>query len=126
MNAVNPPDPKMKAALAEIMAIIKANNLAGAVFLQSDKNLEYQLEIAPSWSCAFFESPDATGMSTIRFKSMGKDYPTVEAQREAVEATTGMVIAFESQLHEWAENFRQVLGMLGRHFINIEHWEKRR
>jgi hypothetical protein len=120
-------DPKMKAALEQIMAIIKANDLAGAVFLQSAYDLEYKIEISPSWSCAVFTPPDATGRSGIRFRAMGTDFATKEEQKKSVEATTGMMMAFQNQFSHWNENFLRLLSMLGQHFKGgIDHWEKRR
>ena len=88
------PDPKLKAAMAEIKAVLRKHDIAGCINLASATHTEYLMEIDPSWSCAFFEWDENDKMLGIRFRSLSKDYKSKKEQRKHQEDTLGMLLGF--------------------------------
>jgi len=116
------PDPNLKAAMKEIQAVLKKHDCAALVTLASPSHTEYLYEIAPSWSCAWLQ-PTPEGFA-IRVRSKLKDYPSKDAQKKAIESTTGMFLAFANMAERQQAQMGQLIAMLGKHFKDISHWEK--
>jgi pyrroline-5-carboxylate reductase len=116
------PDPKLQSAMAEIKAVLKKHDCAALVTLASPSHTEYLYEVAPSWSCAWLQ-PMPDGFA-IRMRSKLKDYPSKEAQKKTVEATTGMFLAFANMAERQQKQMTQLIAMLGKSFEEISHWEK--
>lgn len=116
------PDSNLKAAMEEIKAVLKKHDCAGLVTLASPSHTEYLYGISPSWSCAWLQ-PMPDGFA-IRIRSKLKDYPSKEAQKKSVEATTGMFLAFANMAERQQRQMAQLIAMLGKQFDEISHWEK--
>lgn len=107
----------IKAAAEEIKAVLKKYDLAAMVTLQSPHKMEFVREIAPSWSCAFFEeTPEGCG---IRVRAKSTDFPSKEQQKECVEQTIGMFFGFEKQASDDRELMENLIRMLVRTFPEI-------
>lgn len=82
-------DPKLKAAMEEIKAVLTKYDIAAVAILQSKTHGEWLNEITPSWSCAKMER-DEKGRQGIRFKATLQEYGSKEARNEAIRLTAGM------------------------------------
>lgn len=109
-------------AVEEIKAILRKHDLAGMVFVQSPDEAAYLREITPTWSCTFFK--DTPQGLCLRIRSKLADYPSKEAQKASVEATTGMLMAFLNEAERNVEDLGSVVAMIARHFPDIRHWER--
>jgi hypothetical protein len=109
-----PSDPKLKEAMAEIVAVLKKHDIAGIALLQSKTHGEWLNGIDPTWSCAKMDG------QSLRIKAPAKDYPSTEDRNEAIRLTAGMIYAFRDGAHRIADNMESVLAMLSK-YTTIEH-----
>lgn len=111
------PDPVLKAAAEEIKAVLKKYDITAIITLNSPGSTEYVREVEASWSCAFFEQlPEGL---CLRFRAKRVDYPSLEAQKEAIENTVGMIFAFLHQAKEDEEILIHILAMLQKTFPDM-------
>lgn len=114
-----PSDPKLKAAMEEIKAVLFKYDIAAVAILQSKTHGEWLNEITPSWSCAKMER-DEKGREGIRFKATLQEYGSKEARNEAIRLTTGMLCGFRDGAIRVQENMEAVAGMVSQK-VEIEH-----
>lgn len=115
------PDPNLLAAAEKINAVLAEHDLAAIVILQGPKSLHFVRKIDPTWSCAWFTEPDATGAVGVRLRAKREDFPSKDAHKACVEATTGMFLGFHHQLLSDADMIMQIITMLAHHFPEIAH-----
>jgi len=113
-----PSDPNLLAAMEKIKAVLKEYDIAGAVVLQSKTHGEWLQDITPTWSVAK-QFKDERGEG-IHIKALVADYPSREAQQEAVRLTVSMICGFRDGADRISRDMNMVLGMLGNKF-DIEH-----
>lgn len=110
-----PYDPELKEAAAEIKALMERRGIAGAFTLASPTHAEHLVHFAP-WMVVKFE-----GEGAVRIRCKREDYPSREAQKQAMEETAHVIMRFKdiSALHfklmELLEGKIQAAG------IEIEH-----
>jgi len=103
-------DPNLSLAVGEIKAILGRYDIAGIVAISSKDGTEFLQELSPSWSCSKIIGDE------LRFKAKREDYPSMEAQKEAVTSTTGMIMGFLNVADRLKEDLERVVEMLGKHF----------
>ena len=112
------PDPILKEAADEIKAVLSKHDIAGIVFLGSQTHSEFVYALCPTWSCAKVEG------GAIRIRALRSEYPSQEAQRKCVEATTGIFCGFQNLCARGLLNMQAIIPALGKHF-DISHIERR-
>jgi len=122
MAANDMPDPRLKAAMAEIQAIIKRYDIAAVVNLVSQSHLEFLYEISPSWSCSKVE-PQPDGAYVVRIRALSGDFPNPAAQKKCLEDTSGMFICLREQADRTSAEFKMLIDALAAKF-HIEHMTK--
>lgn len=107
------PDPKLKAAMEEIKAVLRRHDIAAVVTLQSPGALEYLYELSPSWSCIHIEPGGA-----VRIRAQAKTGPATEKERLRLSA--GMIVSFADLGWRAWDDFTKLTRVLGQH-VEIEH-----
>lgn len=112
--------PKLRAAMAEIEAVLKKNECVGMVHIADKNHREFSLaidnEFAP-WSFVKFER-DGNLVTGMRITAKGIKEGTPEA--ENLECTVGFLCDFADFCNTWAQNFYQIKGALMQK-MTIEH-----
>lgn len=114
-------DPKLKAAMEEIKAVLTKHDIGGICLLQSKTHGEWLNHITPNWSCARIET-DGTN-DILRVKAKVADYPSKEAQQETVRLTVSMLCGFRDGADRVSSNMAAILGMISEH-TEIQHISK--
>jgi hypothetical protein len=119
-------DPKLKIAVAEIEAILKKHDIAGIVMLQSPTHLEYLMEVAPSWSCCWFEDYGEAG-KLLRFRAKRADFPSKAAHDKVLKESVGMVMGFIDCCNSMGRNLTTIAGKIAEkvEFSHITREEER-
>lgn len=78
-------DKRYRECMAEITAALRKYDMAGAVTVVSKERAMFKY-IFPSWSCI------KANETEIRFKAKREDYPSVEAQQQAVESSVHIIL----------------------------------
>lgn len=113
---MQPYDPKLKEAAAEIKAILKKHDIGGYVTLMSETHAEFVMEITPTWSCAYWEDRDE-GM--LRFKAKTKELGKEKAQK-LVEGTCHMIFQMRDLCAQGFSHAEKMCGLLSTQ-VDIEH-----
>lgn len=116
---MNEPDLKLRAALNEIHAILKKNDIAGVMLLCSETHHERLLELSPSWSCVQIQG------DFVRIRSKREDYPSKEAQNETLQKTAGLIFGLMKASMESADNLEQLIRCLAAHGVKMDFIEQR-
>lgn len=116
-------DPILKDAAEEIKAILRKHDIAGVFMLQSKSHAEWVHQISPSWSAAKLEDKD--GRTILRVRCKREDFPSKEAQKECLELTTGMLMAFITFAERLKSDLTPMIMAIGKQSKGIEHreWE---
>ena len=104
------PDTKLQNAMAEIKAILHKNDITGCIMLVSPTHAEHLYEFGASWSICSFDQ--VTG--ELRLKAKRADYPSQEAQTEAITFSAHMLQCFAGMARDVQHNMRQILALLER------------
>jgi hypothetical protein len=111
----HPHDPRLKAAIAEIIAVIEKHDVAAIVAIAVPDQLEYIVHPQASWNCIEVNEHE------LRVNSMR--FPKEE--REArVKGTASILIGLQRISEYFSTEFSKAVTMLGEHF-DISHWMKR-
>jgi hypothetical protein len=78
-------DKRYRECMTEIVAVLKKYDMAGAVTVVSTERAMFKYHF-PTWSCITFEGEG------LRFRAKRADYPSAEAQREAVELSAHIIM----------------------------------
>jgi len=78
-------DPRLKDAMRAIARILRTYDIAGAITLVSKSHAEFRYQF-PTWSVVQPEK-GPEGQEGIRIRSFKEYYPSVEAQKQAMEAS---------------------------------------
>jgi hypothetical protein len=108
-------DERLKAAMAEILAVIQKHDVAAIVALTVQDQMEYLIHPNASWNCIFLQDGNLRVNST--------DLPENE-KKEKVENTICSVMAFQHITGVFHEGFTNCAEMLSGHF-DISHIMKR-
>src|SRR5439155_20478547 len=99
-----PSDPKLKAAMEEIKAVLVKYDIGAVVILQSPTHGEWLNHITPSWSAAWMETDDL-----LRIRARLVDYPSAEHRNEAIRLTTSMLCGFRDGAQRIHDHMQSVL-----------------
>jgi hypothetical protein len=106
-------DPKLKEAMAEISAVLKKHDIAGAVTLVSKTHSEYKYHF-PTWSAAQITDEG------IRFRTKSSDYADKQAADQALLDSLHVVL----QIHDLnSQNIKvtdQLIKKIGEH-VDFDH-----
>lgn len=98
----SPDQPRLKAARAEIEAVLRKHDLAGVCVLHTPGMAEFFYDIRPSYSCAWID--EESGMARVKAKLA--DYGGDQAaQLHDLSATTNMFACFGEELYHVARMF---------------------
>lgn len=100
------PDPKLVAAMEEVKAILKKNDIVGVVILQSAESSEFLTQFEASWNAVKL-IPD--GERRVKVQVCTTDRPK-EQRQELFSNSIGMVMGFQDSLRVTQEN----LGIIAR------------
>lgn len=78
-------DKRYRECMAEITAALQKYDMAGAITIVDKGRSMFKYHF-PTWSCIIL------GEDHLRFRAKREDYPSKEAQREAVELSTHIVL----------------------------------
>lgn len=122
MNLPNDPsDPVLKAAIAEIIAVLEKYDIAGITILQSKTHGEWLNHITASWACTKMEM-DGTH-EALRIQAKLSDYPSREAWVEAIRKTVSMIFGMRDGAKRIEDNMNGLIDALGGD-MDIEHISK--
>lgn len=111
-------DPRLEAtyrdAMAEINAVLKKYDLAGAITLVSKERAMFRYHF-PTWGVLKLEGNDK-----LRFRSKRKDFPSEEAQHEATELSLHVVLQMRDIAAQTFDLMEQLHARLSEH-MEIEH-----
>lgn len=110
-----PYDPKLREAAEEFKALCGKYDCMGVMLLVSKTHAEFVNEVSPSWSVLRMEAPEA-----FRFRSKGEDFPSLEAQNEATEATAQGVTSIVEWSRQTHAGWSGILDQLRKH-MRIMH-----
>lgn len=100
--SIDAPDQrKLKVARAEIEAVMKKHDLAGAVVLHTPGMLETFWEITPSYSCCWVD----VEQQAFRMRAKLADYKDAAAHRHDVNASTNLVFGLAEELFHLCKMF---------------------
>src|SRR5215475_11078672 len=106
-------DRRYRDCMAEIVAVLKKYDMAGAVTLVDRDRSMFRYQF-PTWSCVS-HSKDG-----LRFRAKEGDYETKEAHHQAVELSTHIILQMRDIGMKTAYEMNFVAEALGRQF-RIEH-----
>lgn len=104
------PDPNLTVARDTIRTLCEKFDIACMVLLCSPSHCNHLLHLSASWSVANLDG------NQLRIRAKRADFESVEAQKKAIENTTGMIAGFRDALQIQLENCNQILAVLGKHF----------
>lgn len=106
-------DKDYRQCMAEIIGVLKKYDMAGAATVVSKERAMVKYHF-PTWSVIKLET------SAIRFRSQRSDFPSLEAQRKAVELSAHIVM----QMRDVAANTFGMMEHIGeklREKVGMEH-----
>jgi hypothetical protein len=110
--------PKLREAMARIIAILNEQDIAGYVVLHEPGFAEYLLAVEPSWSCLRM-----IGEVGIRLRSKLEDYGgDKERQHLEIEATTNLLRHLADLLPRHAAVFEELHSKVCE-LMEVEHTE---
>lgn len=78
-------DKRYRECMAELVGVLQKYDMAGALTVVSKERAMFRY-VFPTWSCMQIKG------SELRFRAKRADYPSAEAQRQAVELSTHIVL----------------------------------
>ena len=78
-------DKRYRECMAEIIGVLQKYDMAGAITIVDKERSMFRYQF-PSWSCIML------GEDQLRFRAKREDYPSLEAQKEAVELSTHIIL----------------------------------
>lgn len=109
-----PDDKRYREAMAEITSVLRRHDMAGAITLVSKERAMFKY-IFPTWSCIRIEGDN------LRFRSKLSDYPSREAQHEAAELSTHIVLQMRDIAAQTFGITQQIYEQLKDAGFEIEH-----
>lgn len=113
------PDSRIKPAMDEIKAVLEKHELCGVIFVASATHTEFLYRLDAPWTCMKHE-----GSEGIRFRALLAEYPSKDAQKKAIEVSTGVIMGFSTVCTNTAAVFDQLALALGQKF-EITNWNRR-
>jgi hypothetical protein len=110
-------DKPYRDCMAELIGVLKKYDMAGAMLIVSKERSMWKYHF-PTWGVvSLVESGSQLG---IQFKSKREDFPSLEAQKEAVTLSTHVIYQLRDLGALTFKSMDGVCGMLEQHF-EIEH-----
>ena len=106
-------DKRYRECMAEIVAVLKKYDMAGAICIVDKERSMFRYQF-PSWSCIIL------GDESLRFKAKREDYPSREAQKEAVTLSAHILLQFRDVAAQTFHMMSKIQASLEEHF-EIEH-----
>ena len=106
-----PYDPKLRAAMEDIKAVLRKHDVMGLAILASPTHSEFLCDPQATWSVAKIEAAPEGGHA-IRFRSKRDDFPSREAQHAATEATVHGIESFHWLCFKLGEQMGQLVQVL--------------
>lgn len=115
-------DPRVEAAMDEVIAVLKKHDVCGAVAITTPTALRYCLKPDATWNCTTCEIGE-NGSQGVRVNSKG--FPQ-EKKKEVLEASAGTICALEFITRKMNGDLSELADMLAENmdlsFI-IQHLE---
>jgi hypothetical protein len=108
---------RYRECMAEIVGVLKKYDMAGAVHIVDKDRAMFRYHF-PTWGVVSLE--EGAGKTGIRFRSKREDFPSREAQKEAVELSTHIIFQLRDLSAMTFAQMNKVAGMLQEHF-HVEH-----
>ena len=109
----SPGEKRYRECVAEIMDVLKRYDMAGAIAVVDKERCMFKYHF-PTWSVI------SLGADHVRFKAKREDFPSREAQKEAVELSAHIVM----QMRDTAANTFGLMESLGKQLeeqVGMEH-----
>jgi hypothetical protein len=110
-----PRDPRLKAALEEIRAIVEKHDVSAVIALAVPDQLEYLIHPQASWNCIEVTERELR-VNSLRFPKEERPY--------RVKGTASVLIGLGHICEYFTEEFGKATQMMGQHF-EINHWMRR-
>lgn len=114
-------DPKLKAAMEEIKAILTKHDIVAVVFLSSPTSIEYLHQLQASWTCMRLETVEHGQL--LRFRNKAADYPDKETRTRILRDSVGTVAGFADACRHHADKLEELMAQIGR-TVAFEHMTK--
>jgi hypothetical protein len=111
------PDPKLKEAMAEIMAVIRKHDIAASVLIENENNAEFLYELSPSWSCISIEQD-----GRVRVKAQAKTGG--DAEKERLRVSIGLIMGILDHAKKQQDDMTMLVDMLIKNGVQFNHWSK--
>jgi len=111
------PDPKLKEAMAEVIAIVKKYDLSASVLIQNENHAEFLYELSPSWSCI-----SVTDDGHVRFKAQAKTGGDTEKERLRV--SVGLIMGILDHAKKQQGDMTMLVEMLIKNGVKFHHFTK--
>lgn len=122
----DPYDPRLRAAMAEIIDVLLKYDIAGQIVVVSKTHSEFMTHY-PKWSVLQFQEDDNENVIGIRFNTNGKEFKSKKEKHECAEATVHMIDQFEHISKEFydmshttmmsLEPYLEIKRPIKRHFV---------
>ena len=109
------PDPKLKEAVAEIIAVCRKHDIGGYFILASQTHAEFRYIMDPSWSCAWFEDS-----GRLRIRAKRADFKTQEEQVARLSETTHILCQIRDLCAKGFGDMESIIAELSKQ-CKIEH-----
>jgi hypothetical protein len=106
-------DKRYRECMAEIVGVLQKYDMAGAITIVDKERSIFRYQF-PSWSCIIL------GEDQLRFRAKREDYPSLEAQEEAVTLSTHIILQIRDIAAQTFSLMERIHGALAEKF-EIEH-----
>lgn len=100
--------------MEEIKDVLEKHDICGVVMLASQTHVEHFTKVHASWSCARYDG------EMVRFYAKLEDFPSLEAQKECVTDTIGIMVGLMDVCRDMADQLQKLLEHLS-HKFQITH-----
>lgn len=110
---------RVSEAVQEIKAVMARHNVAGVFVVGDEVFSEIHYCVSPTWSIA-----SITDAGELRLHAKREEFPSLDAQVQAIAASAAMFIEFERLTADANRNMQSAVAMLGTKF-SIQHSARR-
>jgi hypothetical protein len=104
---------RYRECMAEIVSVLQKYDMAGAITVVDKERAMFRYQF-PSWSCIVL------GEDQLRFRAKREDYPSPEAQKQAIELSAHIVLQIRDIAANTFDLMEKIHGALAEKF-EIEH-----
>ena len=107
-------DKRYRECMAEIAAVLDRYDMAGAVTVVDKERAMFKY-VFPTWSCITING------AGVRLRSKRADYPTREAQHQAMELSAHILMQMRDIAAQTFGMCEEIAGAMAKEGITIEH-----